>query len=151
MICWGEMTRLLALLLVASCGRVGFEAIAQESDAAAPAQVTTLQAPIPSPDALFGDSIVVGDQFLAVGTPHDDLVGSNAGAVYLFGVQQGAWQLEHTLTSPDASANQAFGESLAWDGTTLVVGANGIDEGAYVYVRDGQDWNLEGRLGLCGV
>lgn len=56
------------------------------------------------------------------------------------------------LTAPGIVANDQFGNSVALDGKTLVIGAVGDDDGgtdsgsAYVYVRFGDGWTLQSKI-----
>lgn len=70
-------------------------------------------------------------------------------------VRQGAgWVLQQTLSArdDDPMADDGFGFSLAVDGDTLVVGAIGDGDGAfvagaaYVYARNGSSWSLQQKL-----
>lgn len=97
----------------------------------------------------FGTRVeIVGDRALVVarGT-------APAGGVYVFTRQGTSWSEEAKLTPGDAPYDAAFGETLAYDGDTAVVGATyrrtgaGVAVGAaYVYARDGSTWNEEALL-----
>lgn len=55
------------------------------------------------------------------------------------------------FTAPDGAASRAFGGSVALDGATLVVGADGENQvppggAAYVYARSGAAWSLQSEL-----
>ncbi|GEM_PF-2515464 len=54
------------------------------------------------------------------------------------------------LTAPDGGANQFFGNSVAIDGDTAVVGASPVGK-VYVFVRTGGLWSLQQKLGVEGV
>jgi hypothetical protein len=59
---------------------------------------------------------------------------------------------EMTLTAADGAAGDALGRDVALAGDTLVAGANGDDDrgqdagAAYVYLRNGQGWQLQTKL-----
>jgi hypothetical protein len=82
--------------------------------------------------AISGDTVVVG----AIGV--DDFTG----AAYVFVRDQGGtngWGQVKKLTAVDAAQNARFGHSVAINGNTIVVGANGADSGAgaaYMFVSD---------------
>ena len=82
--------------------------------------------------------IAFEDGTLAVGVPRDDLVGLDAGAVYV-DRRNGGWTLAQVITAPGAAPLDRFGESVAIDSERVLVGAPGddnfsIDAGsAYVF------------------
>ena len=103
----------------------------------------------------FGFSPAFGNGFLAVGAPGDDEAGTNAGAVYLFQVVNGGWQLLKKLTPDGGNDNANFGFSLAVSGDLLAIGApgdqdNGNGSGAvYLFSRHSggsNNWGLLDKL-----
>ncbi len=93
----------------------------------------------------FGRSVAVSGDTAVVGAIFQDAGGSDAGAVYLFGRDEGGagnWGEVKKLTASDAQANDQFGVSVAVSGDTAVVGAHHEDAGgsnagaAYVFGRD---------------
>jgi hypothetical protein len=71
------------------------------------------------------------------------------GAVYLFDRIDGAWTETRKLTASDGAAFGQFGESLALEGDTLLVGSNGADgfRGAvYVFERSAAGWQETAKL-----
>jgi hypothetical protein len=97
--------------------------------------------------ALSGTTAVVG----ARGTLGP--AGSFQGSAHVF-VQNGAtWSLQDNLTASDGAAGDTFGDGVAINGDTVVVGAptkdvNGISHSgaAYVFVRTGSIWVEQQRL-----
>lgn len=93
-----------------------------------------------------GDTLLVGSYFNVVDTA------LNQGAVYVFDRIGGTWQQTAKLSVADGLANDFFGFSLAFDGTTLLAGAPGVDVAgdeagaAYVFVRNGATWTQPVRL-----
>jgi hypothetical protein len=81
---------------------------------------------------LSGDTVVVGAYF-------EDTGGNNAGAAYVFTRSGTTWTDQEILYASDAGASDYFGYSVALDGDTVVVGADGEDTGgsnagaAYVF------------------
>lgn len=126
------------LLLLASCGRLGYEP--NETEAT---QTAVLRAPTPEVGAKFGDAIAFGEGRIAIGAPFQE----PSGVVYIYRIEAGGWGLEATLTTPDGADGQTFGEAVALDANTLVVGAQGTDAGAYVFIREGMSWEFQTRLG----
>jgi hypothetical protein len=86
---------------------------------------------------IFGLSVAINGNVVAVGAPYHDALGTDSGAVYLFDAISGA-QLAKVVPE-DGAAGDLFGFSVALDGTRLVVGApldddSALDAGsAYVF------------------
>jgi FG-GAP repeat protein len=157
----GSLVRTLTSLNVQSGGRFGFsvaingnvivvgapqETVGGASDAGhayvfdatSGALLQTLTSPSPQYFGLFGDSVSVSSAAIAVGAPYEtDSRAVDAGHAYLFDPATGS--LLHTLASPAAQSYAFFGQSVAVDGNTAVVGApsqpSSISKGA-VYVFD---------------
>ena len=95
--------------------------------------------------AVNGDNVVVGLGALYV---------SNAGAAYIYNRNQGGtgqWGLAATLNDPAATAGDAFGNSVAVNGGTVVVGAKGTSNNqgaAYIYSlsQSSGSWGLAASL-----
>jgi hypothetical protein len=85
----------------------------------------------------FGASLALSGNTLVVGAPDDDGFVTNNGAVYVFERIDGAWQQVAKLYSPYPDSNDAFGSSVAFDGTTIVVAEFHT---AYVFQRSGDGW-----------
>lgn len=88
-----------------------------------------------APDDLFGVSVDISGDTVAVGASAHDAMGEDSGAVYVYDLTDST--AETKLVPSDAEAGDRFGDSVAVDGDTLVVGARGADgsTGA-VYVYD---------------
>jgi len=91
--------------------------------------------------AVAGDIAVVGAPKAWSGSP------AGSGAVYAFERVDGVWQYPTKLTRPQ---EYDFGWSLAFDGSTLAVGASlGVSPSAgrvFVYVHDQTGWNFQQQL-----
>jgi hypothetical protein len=99
----------------------------------------------------FGASVAISGNALVVGAPYAS-IGSNfqQGASYVFVEPGGGWTnmtQAAKLTSSDGAANDIFGDSVAMDGSSVVVGAseaalNGNTSAgkAYVFVQPGNGW-----------
>jgi hypothetical protein len=91
----------------------------------------SLRLPNPSAFDLFGASVAIEGNLLAVGAPGRDPGGVNAaGEVHLFRRIGGAWTPWRILTAPLPADAERFGDTVAIDGETLAVGAGGTDVGA---------------------
>jgi hypothetical protein len=96
-----------------------------------------LAAPFPRRSDYFGASVALSSGLLVVGATGDasgarglqaDPSRSDAnasGAVYLFGRQPMGWVRSAYMKTSNAEANDAFGDHVALDGDTVVVGAIG--------------------------
>jgi hypothetical protein len=73
---------------------------------------------------------------------------SQTGAAYVF-VRAATWLQQAKLTASDAAAGDFFGNSVAFSGSTAVVGAmnkNNQAGAAYVFVRSGTTWTQQAKL-----
>jgi hypothetical protein len=98
----------------------------------------------------FGESVGISGNTVVVGAPYAS-IGSNSqqGASYVF-VATGSWtNMTQTakLTSSDGASSDIFGDSVAVDGGTVVVGASGATLNGnanagkgYVFVQPGNGW-----------
>jgi hypothetical protein len=112
-----------------------------------------------------GDTIVVGaehESSNAVGVDGDDTDNSmnQAGAAYVFNRVEGLWSQQAYLKASSPDGLDRFGQAVAIDGDTIVIGAyqedaRGIfdtddssrDTGAaYVFIRDGETWSQQSYL-----
>ena len=79
-------------------------------------------------DTGFGTSVAIWNDVIAVGSPRDSENGEEAGAVYLFERTPGpgipTWSEVVKLTASDGVAGDWFGNSIAIDEGTIVVGAD---------------------------
>ena len=88
-------------------------------------------------DGAFGYNMDMTPEFLAVAAPADDAKGSSAGAVWLFGRNQGGignWGQIKRLTASDGSSSDVLSNAngISIDGGTVAAGAYGED-GTLVY------------------
>ena len=119
--------------------------------------------------ALSGDAVAIGalnEKSCADGVGGNELDDNcpSAGAVYIFRNTAGEWDQEAYIKAPNSETGFRFGQVLALDGNTLVVGskhesncADGIGAAygdnncaqagaAYVYLRTGTQWDLEAYI-----
>jgi uncharacterized repeat protein (TIGR01451 family) len=105
----------------------------------------------PSEDGRFGAAVTVSGDTLAVGAPYaGDLDG---GAVYVFTRTGALWGLQQKIEHPVGGLTLHFGQAVALDGDSLLVGSPGdVEAGvsdagaAYVFVRVAGSWSLSQRL-----
>ncbi len=97
----------------------------------------------PEDNAIFGWSVSISGNVVAVGAPGDD---SDSGSTYLFAKPLGNWQ-NMTQTAKLTATTRTGVENLGWSvsisGNTVVAGAPGEDSdrgAAYVFVKPGLTW-----------
>lgn len=96
---------------------------------------------------LFGTSVAVAGDIVLVGAPYAEPDGQETGAVYVYEQAEGEWQRRTTLTSDNSVDDKRFGQSIALDGDTAVVGAPGNEGGsAYVFEQIDNGWTRRSRL-----
>ncbi len=83
----------------------------------------TLTVPSTTSANRVGDSVAATSNYLASGSPLDDTLGADAGAVYLYEKAGSTWTYRQKITASDGAAGDQFGYSLAMNGTTLLVGS----------------------------
>jgi hypothetical protein len=128
-----------------------------------------LRADTPAANDLFGASLALSGDTLAVGAHLEDgklsgVSAENSGAVYIFERKQGVWSRQAYLKAEPGGSGHRFGRGLALNGDTLAVGASledgagtGIlpplstarlrDSGAvYLYKRDEQGWSQQAYI-----
>lgn len=78
----------------------------------------------------FGTDVALLGDFIAVGAPGaQDFQQVDSGAVYLYDRFQGTWFENQKLIGSQRHSGSRFGQSLDYDGTTLVIGAPFETEG----------------------
>ena len=104
--------------------------------------------------ASFGTAVAIDCGTVAVGARLQDGAVPNQGAVYLFRREPEGWVEADKVTAPDGASYDRFGDAVALDGDTLVVGAPNddwmlppVEHGSvYVFVRVGGAWILQQKL-----
>jgi hypothetical protein len=137
-------------------------------------QQAYLKASNPGVSDLFGHSVAISGNTVAIGAFQEDASGltvdgapdneaSNSGAVYIFHREAEIWSEQAYLKARNAQSGDWFGFSVALSGNRLVVGAPGEDGGntgvdsdpnesanfagaAYVYERNGTNWSQQAYL-----
>src|SRR5215471_7836680 len=109
---------------------------------------TKLEAAPGEPGDLFGQSVSVSGTTILIGAPTQ---GTQAGSAHVFVRNGSTWSSEQTLM-PDPGDGALFGNAVAVDMNTAVVGAygdatNGTFAGAaYVFARTGTSWALQQKI-----
>ncbi|MCP4700287.1 MAG: hypothetical protein GY862_26060 [Gammaproteobacteria bacterium] len=122
-------------------------------DGAVWTQQKKLTAVLGATNDLFGGSVSISGDFLAIGASGDDWNGSNSGSVYVF-VRNGiVWSTQQKLGANEAAAQDRFGASVSINGNLLAVGAPHDSDGgffksgsAYVFVHNGTSWDQDQKL-----
>ncbi|HET9483749.1 MAG TPA: hypothetical protein VFO79_07320, partial [Xanthomonadales bacterium] len=113
------------------------------------AQITAAGA---STEARFGAALAMQGDRLLVGAPGEAVAGApRQGAAYAFDARASGPAIPRgRVVAADGDADDAFGSSLALDGTTIAIGAPGAlaAEGmAYVFVQGGNSYQLQQAFG----
>jgi len=110
-----------------------------------------------APDAEYGDNfgqaVAIDGDWALIGSPLDDDIAEQSGAVYAYLRSGTAWSFVQKLKASDATASAQFGYALAMDGTRAVVGAFtdspfGFQAAgsAYVFELVGATWAQRAKL-----
>ncbi|MET0231912.1 MAG: hypothetical protein ABW186_13345 [Rhodanobacteraceae bacterium] len=98
----------------------------------------------------FGRAVVVDRDLALIASPNATVDGHEGqGAVYAFHRNGGTWTQTQKIVSSDGAGGDAFGISVAIEGTTAIVGAysKGKFRGAaYVFAYDGDTWSETQKL-----
>ncbi len=96
----------------------------------------------------FGDSVSISGDWAIVGAYGDNV---NSGSAYLFKRDGTVWSQQVKLLASDGN-DKNFGFSVSIDGDYAIVGAvlgrgNASMSGvAYIFIRDGNNWNRQARI-----
>jgi len=102
-------------------------------------------------DAL-GRAVALSGARIVAGACFDDDAGYDSGSAYVFVDTDGEWSEEAKLVPADGLEFDGFGDAVAIDGQTVLVGAwrddhGAVDSGsAYLFERDGDGWLLTAKL-----
>ncbi|MEM1221841.1 MAG: FG-GAP repeat protein [Verrucomicrobiota bacterium] len=100
----------------------------------------------------FGESVSIDGDIALIGAPgnnnDDDDEERDFGSAYIFVRNGTSWTQEQRILADNGESSDNFGRSVSLSGNTALIGAtggNGLSDGtgsAYVFVRDGTNWNL---------
>jgi len=114
-----------------------------------------LRASPPRQNDQFGVSVDIEGDVALVGVPNRDQHG--AAMLFRFDGQAAMWSLFDTLVAFDGEPGERFGQSVALDGDTAIIGAPYDDDratrsgAAYIAVLAGADCNENGVLDICDI
>jgi len=117
--------------------------------------VWTHQAKLLASDGQAGDSfgsVFIDDDTALIGAPLDDDKGIDTGSAYVFIRIGTTWIQQQKLTAADSILNDQFGQAVALDGDTALIGAPGYGPGstgigaAYIFIRFGVTWTERAKL-----
>ncbi len=100
----------------------------------------------------FGTSVAMDGDTAIVGAFDDDDNGDYSGSAYIFTRSGSTWTQQAKLLASDGAAGDGFGRSIAIDGDTAIVNANGDDDNgessgsAYIFTRSGSTWTQQDKL-----
>ena len=112
-------------------------------------QSKIIPADIVTSTAEFGQAVALSGDTVVIAAHRENL---NAGAVYVYVRDGMTWEQQAKISPYSAGSVRYFGESVAIDGDTLVVGAPIDDEkgaaagAAFVYKRSDGEWTLQEKL-----
>jgi len=103
-------------------------------------------------DALFGNTVSLSGQYAIIGAPHDEEIGHESGAAYIFHRDGVNWTQQEKLLSSDMLADDLFGYTVSISGDYAIVGAVSAWSivtsagAAYIFKRDGTTWTEQIKL-----
>lgn len=105
--------------------------------------------------SLAGYDVAIHGEYAVVGAPfHGGFGSNNAGAAFVFQLQDGTWNFTKKLLPPwGGTKGDDFGISVDISEDRIIVGARHVDHddkdrvgAAYVFLRTEDDWYLESKL-----
>ncbi len=101
----------------------------------------------------FGFSVAINGETTVIGAKGTDIRNPDQGAAYIFLRSGASWGLQQRLIASDGGRDSNFGNAVAIDGETVVVGASSADIGgnfdqgaAYLFARSGNSWSRQAKL-----
>jgi len=102
----------------------------------------------------FGNAVALSNDTALIGAVQDDYLGSLSGSAYVFTRNAtGTWSQQVKLLAGDGDANDWFGDAVALNNDTALIGASGDDDlgtysgSAYVFTRDATGtWSQQAKL-----
>jgi hypothetical protein len=103
-------------------------------------------------DDWFGSSVSIDGNYAIIGAYHDDDLGGNSGAAYIFRRSGTSWSQQAKLLALDGADDDWFGSSVSIDGDYAIIGAYRDDDlgensgAAYIFRRSGTSWLQQAKL-----
>ncbi|MDP8202668.1 MAG: T9SS type A sorting domain-containing protein [Candidatus Tenebribacter burtonii] len=101
---------------------------------------------------LFGMNVSMDEDYIAIAAPFDDITADCTGSVYIFHFENMSWIEQDKLTHFNQTGTGPFGTSVSISGDYVACGAF-LDEGAYIlsgsayiFERNGSDWEDHVKL-----
>jgi hypothetical protein len=101
----------------------------------------------------LGAAVAVDGDVIVMGAPGNALQGNSAGRAYIMRWTGDGWDREYDLIGGDVNSGDRFGEAVAIDGNTAVIGAPSKEVGnqsaigaVYVFTRSGSAWLQQAKL-----
>ncbi len=112
-------------------------------------QEARLNAAVPLTSEHFGSSVAIDGDVIAIGGRESHDVGKGCAYVFRFDVAAEEWVQEVRLVAADGQPDDHFGDSVALEGNTLLVGLgnDGAPRVAYLFQRILGQWYQVARLG----
>ncbi len=104
------------------------------------------------PDDMFGASLAIQENIAVFGTPQDDDVVNNAGAVYVYERNGTSWGFKQKLTISESEEADMLGEAVGIDGNFIVAsayqaaGITGNTGAAYIWKKNGDTWEFMQKI-----
>ena len=116
-------------------------------------QQAKLLAEDPESGDAFGWAVDIDDTTAVVGVPKDDDAGPNSGSAYVFIKDGNTWKQQAKLVAKDTARSDSFGEVVAVERDTIVIGAPGhthanirFSGAVYVFGRQGDKWEEQAKI-----
>jgi hypothetical protein len=129
-----------------------YQSVAAGDGAEAPWSLTWLEQKVWAADGItrdyLGTSFAMSGDVALAGAPYQrGSAGNYQGAVYVFARSGGIWAQAQKLTASDGVANAVFGNTLALDGDSALIGATGTGSAVYLFTRAGDgSWSQTQKL-----
>ena len=99
----------------------------------------------------FGNSIAISGNLAVIGAGWETTdQAQKAGAVYVYEYENNQWAEKQRITNPNGSYDKIFGQSVATNGTYIVI-TEPWGRSAYIYSKSGSQWVLEKTLTVADV
>lgn len=109
--------------------------------------------PVTTNEVQFGIGVALSGDTALIGSAGATVAGLAQGAAYVYVRSGNTWTAQARLVADDGASGDLFGEAVALDGDTAVIGApydsvggQSFQGSVYVYVRSGGGWTQQVRL-----